>query len=79
MPFKRNLLSRDDTRNKAKELGWLDTKPTCKRIGKEGIIIEWTWRITKKKKFVTRKIGHAKGSSVIYLLAKKEIEKWIKN
>lgn len=74
MPRTKNLLSRDVVRAEARRLNWLDKTPTFKRVGKDGVVIEWSWRVSKTKKLFLRKIGHSRGSCAIYTLAKKEIE-----
>lgn len=71
MKLSRNLLSRDLVRGKAKKLGWVEAKPTYKRL-KGGVVTKWTWKISNKKKLVVERIGHTRGGSRIYYLAKKE-------
>lgn len=59
-------------RRAAKEKGWLDTSPTVTK-GKEGIVYNYTWRITKTKVLTSREIGQTKADSKIYLLARREL------
>lgn len=69
----KNLLRRTQIRMEAKKLGWLETSPSFKKVGKEGVVVEWSWKISKKKKLCTRSIGYSTGDSAIYTLAKKEL------